>query len=69
MPDLDPRYAPYGSLALLTVESVSGASRMRNPAMAAIALANAAMSRKAHATAGAVEPMVPAAAPSVSYLQ
>lgn len=41
MPDLDPRYAPYGSLALLTVESVSGMARMRNPAIAAIALANA----------------------------
>jgi hypothetical protein len=45
MSDLDPRYLPYGSLALLTVESVSGASRMKNPALAAIALANAASVR------------------------
>jgi hypothetical protein len=45
MSDLDPRYIPYGSLALLTVESVSGASRMRNPALSAIALANACSSR------------------------
>jgi hypothetical protein len=41
MPDLDPRYGAYGPVAALTLATRSGMGRMTNPAVVAIALANA----------------------------
>lgn len=46
MHDLDPRYSAYGPVGALTLAGQSGMARMRNPAIAAIALANAMAARR-----------------------